>query len=148
MEVKFNARHYGKTLTVDLDLRGRRTLISGASGTGKTFIRKLATKNTNNIVGLGYDDIQKVGFLYDDQKHAFSVSDKVIVIDDAENLFLKIPGMIEAINYDCRNYFIIFIRKAVGLRATPGNVGELCYDDEDNKITIKYRYPKGLWADD
>lgn len=117
------------------------------SGTGKTLVRKLATKEKPEIIGFDSSDVSHLEALLNKGTPYFDFKDRVIIIDNTEKLIKEVPKLVNAINYDRNNYYLVFLRQtSVPIEVTPGNVGKIKFDDKTSTFSIEYNYEEGVWA--
>lgn len=136
--IKFSDKYKNE---FELELRGRITVIYGASATGKTLVcnRIKQIQNDDNIGAATYvaDNILLVERSNKDK--VYETKQKLIVIDKAERLLDD--KLIEHINQDGSNRYLLMLRKPVGIDATPNHYGVL--SRERNKVMIEYKYNIG-----
>lgn len=129
---------------VNLQLRGNRTIITGESATGKTLLctkimniqgdKNVYNKyNADNIVVLS-DNINTEALK--------KLKNKLIIIDRFEQN-LNSQDIIEYINNDKNNKYLIITREAPGIEITPNHVAELQY--KNNEFTLNYRFNVKGW---
>ena len=126
-----------------LKLRGNKTIIMGASASGKSLLCTrlhdiIMDRNTglkpyeaNNVFVVNEDNINKLK----------SIKNKLIIIDRADLLLNK--NMIDYINHDSNNRYLIFARKPLGINLSPNYFGRLIKND--NTIEIEYEFNEKGW---
>ena len=145
-QINFKSKLKGKVYTVNINLRTRITIISDLSGTGKTLVRKMAMKDCAAIVGYGSSDINSLKALLTSNS-SFGFKGKVVVIDNAEKLLHEIPNLVDVINYDRDNYYLLFLRQtSFNIEATPNSQAKLAFNNETNTFSVEYVYEEGVWA--
>lgn len=135
----FSEKYKGEQIHVNLEFRSHVAVVSGDSGTGKTFIRNLATMNDNNFDWIDAVDVVRFKKVYDVESNKFMSDEQVIIIDNADYLLSLYPKMIQAINLDRYHYFLVYLRKpSVHIEVTPRNFGVLHFDEDTNTFSIVY----------
>ena len=122
------------------------TIVTGDSGTGKTYITEFLNEamgadsylddgRTEGIFIL--DRKNKISFINGDVKHC-------LVIIDRGDIFLGDKGILDAINRDYgNNRYLIFMRKSVDIRATPNNIAEVV--NNNGTLELYYKYNVEGW---
>ena len=146
-QTNFKSKLNGIVYTVNFRLRTRITIISDTSGTGKTLVRKLAAKDCEEVISFSSSELNLIKALLETETHRFNFKDKVIIIDNAEKLLREVPELINCINYDRNNYYIVFLRQtSIPIEATPNSQARLSFDNASSTFNIKYTYEDGMWA--
>lgn len=101
-------------MNVDIKLKSRRTILSGDSGTGKTFLYSIL--DNHNLVD-NEDKIKCIDIDNVDRSNPQltveilkPLVDHVIVIDQADEV-LDYPVIYDHVMYDTKNYYILMGRK-------------------------------------
>lgn len=140
--LKFSDKNGNK---FNLRFKGDKTIVSGASATGKTFIctsleRLIKDKNNSlkpysadNIFILTEDNYEKLKW----QK------EKLIIIDRAE--FVLNEDIVNFINKDKNNRYLIFLRRAMGIELSPNHFAELKRDDSTKETVLDYQFDIKGW---
>lgn len=131
----------------ELQMRGRKTIVKGNSGTGKTLIVKRLTDIIENedVNGLKVSEYSADNIVILDRRNISMlqfIKGKLIIIDRAD-LILTDEKVIEFINADFDNRYLIFARHPMGLRITPNYVGDLYR--EGKTIRLKYKFDVVGW---
>lgn len=127
----------GDDITFKLELRNRITVIRDVSGAGKTLIYNNIREYSNYQESNGgkreyivistrkeWDNLDK------------NVGGNVIVLDEAD--FILDEALVEYINNDVDNYYIITTRKNWELRGSINSLGKIKYDRESKTVGIEY----------
>ena len=128
---------------IDLHLRSNRTVISGDSGSGKTFLfNKLRrAKSTKNMVFIDYKYVRSEGnydAVVDFIKHT---TDTIFIIDQADAIQRISTDIMLAINLDSRNKFILMGRNPEIIYG----FSDMCHVViENNRITLEYDFDEPL----
>ncbi|MBO5259896.1 MAG: hypothetical protein J6B26_05895 [Agathobacter sp.] len=129
----------------NLKFKGDKTIVSGDSATGKTLIctllsniskdknKSLKPYNADNVFILTDDNVEKLV----DQKN------KLIIIDRAE--FILNDKIVDYINHDRENRYLLFLRKAMGIDLSPNHFAELKKDNKDNETVLEYLFDIKGW---
>jgi hypothetical protein len=151
LNIKFT---YKDTVKYDLLLRGRITVIDGDSGTGKTFLW-----NYLNIIN-GKDVIAKEG----DVDHAFPElllinaynvasiktslfmgKDMLVVIDNADSVFLIHKDVLSFVVSDLKNSYIIFARSDYDFSISPNYYASMNFDKKSKAVKLDYVASEPGW---
>lgn len=128
-----------------LKFKGDKTIVSGKSASGKTLLctrlKKLIDDKNINMKPYGADNIFIM--TQDNTEKLSNQKNKLIIIDRAEQLLTE--SIVEFINQDFNNRYLIFLRKSVGIELSPNHFAEL-YNDGDNTIKIKYDFDVKGWC--
>lgn len=133
---------YGNRFT--LQLRGNINIITGDSGSGKTLLCNKLRNITNdrNVSTKRYD----VGNLFvvdrADISRIKEQRGKLILIDDAEMVLRD--DLIEHINHDSNNRYMLFTRKPLGVAVTPNHFAEMVRDERG--FRLEYAFDVGGWC--
>lgn len=142
----FSSKFKGTVYTIDLVFRDTKAIIMGESASGKSLIYQLIDDEQNEgsleAVCYNYKSISKLK--QDMETGHLNYSGKLVVFDNADMLFDRVPNIVEEINLNVDNNYLIFARNAPGLDTSPNMIGTLNF--EDNKYTIQYTYPEGMWS--
>lgn len=129
----------------NLKFKGDKTIVSGESATGKTFIctsldRLIKDKN-NSLKPYSADNIF---ILTDDNYERLSLQEKkLIIIDRAE--FVIDEDIVNFINRDKKNRYLIFLRKAMGIELSPNHFAELKRDESTKETVLDYQFDIKGW---
>jgi hypothetical protein len=134
----------GKTL--DLDLFDGLAVVCGYSATGKTYLARLlkavsvraVNKDEENGVNITW--ARKLVFLNyqstpTDIENLGTANNKIIVIDNANYLCQAYPKLINIINNDDKNSYLIFGRPPFGINF---NYGPATLKYENNTFSLEY----------
>lgn len=126
-------------LKISLSFRGRVTVVGGDSATGKTLIAEVCRKRAE------YDKVYKRKSIFSSMSFYNVASDlagildeenRFIIIDNADYLFEGNADLVDVINGDCSNQYMIFARCAMGLVVPPTQIAEL--SESNNTLTLRY----------
>lgn len=138
-------------MVFDIALRGNKYIyvIRGDSATGKTYLYN-SIKDMQELMQTfsAIEDTEDVSNILLVNMHTgtdaiFKAMHKLIIMDDADNILVPDGDLVTHINNDKENHYLIFIRKAVGLRTTPNYCGKLV--SKDNLITVEWLADIGRW---
>lgn len=127
----------------NLKFKGNKTIVSGDSATGKTLIctllnniskdknRSLKPYSADNVFILSEDNVEKLEYQ----------ENKLIIIDRAE--FLLTDKIVDFINVDRENRYLLFLRKAMGIDLSPNHFAEL--KKKDKEIILEYAFDIEGW---
>lgn len=101
----FSQKYKGKLIHDNLEFRSHVAVVSGDSGTGKTFICKLAPMDDINIDWIDAVDVVRLKHVYDIENNKFVSKEQAIIINNADYLLGSYPKMLQAINLDGYHYF-------------------------------------------
>lgn len=143
-----------RTEKLDLKLRGRITIILGNSGTGKTYTAEgiADMKRSRNIQSnTNLDDIIPItlGIQFTSEGNMMdylkSLSDKIIIIDEADSRLHDMKNVKQFIEQDMKNLYILMYRsiKSSSLGATPANIATLKFNEDT--FSLNYKYDVGGW---
>lgn len=122
--------------TFKLELRDRVTLIRDNSGTGKTVLADAM----RNVIGNEESELGESKYHVIDSKANLNMikqlKGKLILIDEADQILSK--EVVNYINSDIVNDYIIIARKTWGLEGTLNALGKL--SRKGNEITIAYEF--------
>lgn len=133
-----------KTEKLDLKLIGRITIITGGSGTGKTYITEsLANmKQSRNIKSnISLDDIipitLKIEFTSEENviDYLDSLSGKLIIIDEADSRLQDMMDVQHFIKQDTKNLYILMCRS---LKIISENIATLEFDGTTFSLNYSY----------
>jgi len=130
-------------LEIDLQLRGQITLLQGNTAAGKSYLFNVlkGMDCTDNLYFINYNMAtgnENVKAIVD---YITNNSDKVILIDQSDDIFELHPELEETIAEDYKNQYIIIGRNPE-LIINPSCVSELHI--ENRKATLHYLFPEPL----
>ena len=149
MENSLNITNQG--MKFNLELKKRITVLRGDSATGKTLMYNAISNRELR------DGIEKGGSVYRtynykdyiDRGRGFILKDienlreKVIVIDNSDMVLTD--KLINFINYDSHNRYILIGRSLTEIKTTPNGVAEIYFDKDDNEFKLYYKYNSRRW---
>lgn len=141
--MSYNIRTKSEDYEIDLKLRGSRTVISGDSGSGKSFLFEVLrkAKSTKNMLFIDYAYAQSEGNYDAMVSFIENSTDKIFVMDQADAIQRIKDDMMLAINLDSRNKFIIIGRHPEIIY----NISDICHVVvEDNRITLEYDFEEPM----
>jgi len=128
----------------DILLRNKITVIDGDSGNGKSVLARamqshfVFNKMKAELLDYNaYENTEKV------TKTITSYADTLIIIDNADCILNG--DIVDLINNDINNFYVVFGRKSWGLSATPSHFAELEQDSTTKKIALKYSCDVENW---
>lgn len=121
----------------DFKLKGAKTIVSGKSASGKSFIYNLIKKmkdgdsrdskyDTSNIILINKNNVNDMR----------QYKDRLIIIDRAEIILNK--NIVKFINEDLNNRYLIFCRKHIGLLLSPNYYGQMVNDNGTFRIMYDF----------
>lgn len=126
---------------VDLELRHRKTVISGPSGTGKSFMVKciMSKKKNAHINGNGELDyvIVVTPQYYDNIEQIRHCKGRLIIIDEVVFFAQTFDWLTEHIKWDNDNQYILIGRTVEMFRREPLAFAKVCISD-DRTIRLNY----------
>lgn len=126
---------------IELLLRDKITVITGNSATGKSFLyKKIDDANIDNIIPIDYRAVknrERYNGILDRIKNA---KDKVIVIDQADDVQRLYPELTDVIDNDLYNRYIIIGRNP-RIIYRPSNLAEMNISDNIIKINYLFKEP-------
>ena len=131
-----------------LELKERVVVIKGDSGSGKTLLVKAIKALERTKVG---GDLYRVidnplEFNKDEFEYLIkNYNGKIIVIDNADTSLNK--ELIEVINSDDKNRYIIIGRALWDLKVTPNGVSEMVYNKENGEFNLYYALYREGWSE-
>lgn len=131
-------------ITFNIRLKGEKTVVNGASATGKTYLcssidtlskdKNTGGYNTDNIFILNSDNMNEI-----EKK-----SNKLIIIDRADYILSR--ELVRFINMnDGDNRYLIFARKGLGLEISPNYYASMKLDNITKEISISYKFNVKGW---
>lgn len=125
---------------IELQMRGRITIVSGQSATGKTFICDyISTIQRGMNDDNEYDNVFVLNM--DNKDKIFNQHDKLVMIDRADMILTS--DIADFINQDRNNKYLIFARGITGIRITPNYVATI--ERDENKVWLKYKFNREGW---
>lgn len=127
----------------NLKFKGDKTIVSGDSATGKTLIctllnniskdknKSLKPYNADNVFVLTEENAEKL----------VNQNNKLIIIDRAE--YILNDNIVDYINNDRNNRYLLFLRKAMGIELSPNHFAEL--KKTDNETVLEYAFDVKGW---
>ncbi len=128
----------------NLQLRGKITIVTGDSASGKTLLcNKLKSiKHDKNLSKQIYR-ADNIFLVNDDNIDALiNQKKKLIIIDRAEQILTS--DIVDSINQDKDNRFLIFTRKPIGIIATPNHFAEMQLIN--GELTLQYKFNVRGWC--
>lgn len=127
-----------------LQFRGSKTIVSGSSGVGKTYLANFLSK----AKGVKGDNalVDNIFILNEDNKYRLingEIKCMLVIIDRGDILLDE--NIVDFINRDFNtNRYLIFIRKPVGLEITPNH--SATFINENNVIRLHYDFSVKGWG--
>lgn len=130
----------GIQFSVDIELKQSMTIIEGNAATGKTLLyntiyKQLAFNKNSDFICIDYNDIIKLNDVYIADK-IDKANNKIIIIDNANNV-LKSKKILNAIQNDMRNYYIL-LGRSLPVYSSLSSLAEILITN--NTISIKYLF--------
>lgn len=128
-------------LHFNFKMRGKITIVSGYSGTGKTFVSNYLREMTSskNVADKEFKDVFVLNS--DNCSSIFTKESKLIVIDRAE--LLLTPEIVDFINSDYKNKYLIFARGTIGINASPNYYATI--NKSGNEFCLQYDFDEKGW---
>ena len=126
-----------------LKFKGRKTIVSGKSATGKTMLCNTLKEILDYHGTAAKDfDASNIFILNADNKEKLSKqSKKLIVIDRGE---IQIDDEIrDFINRDRKNRYLLFLRQPKGINLSPNYFADM--EQRKGSIVLNYRYNEQGW---
>ena len=132
--------NYGKKF--EFHLRGKVTIVNGLSATGKTYLCRYVKEiqqDLNSDFGTEFGNV----FLLDSENKncIYDQSGKLIIVDRAE--LILTDDIVNFINSDNSNRYLIFSRGLTGIRVTPNYFATI--ERDGDKYTLKYEFSERGW---
>ena len=125
-----------KGVHFNVELPGRITVVSGESGTGKTFLRKAIKDDAilnEELSGVEDTVIEFSVTGNSDLNQIKNVEHKLIIIDNADILLEKYRDLVPCINSNFHNQYLILSRGETGIRTHPNYRGVLTANGKEIK---------------
>lgn len=123
-------------IAIDLNLKRRVTLVTGDSGTGKTFlvnrIREIQARYPQTTQAFIADSLQLFNLIP-------SASESVIIIDKADQ-YLAGTQLVNCVADIRDKYFIIFARSGIEVPGTLHDAAKLEWEKTDNTMQAGLKY--------
>lgn len=126
-----------------LKFKGRKTIVSGKSATGKTMLCN-SLKEISNYQGVAAKDYDasNIFILNSDNKDKLKEQkQKLIVIDRGELQIDK--DTVDFINRDRKNRYLLFLREPKGINLSPNYFADM--EEKRGSIVLKYRFDEPGW---
>ena len=142
-----NVIHVQDTLENEFEfqLRGNIVIVDGASATGKSMFTSIVSALTLNNVYTD-DELQNVIVIDKNTKERIlNQKRKLIIIDRAEYVFdnTEDSNIIEFINSDISNRYLLFARGPLDIHISPNYYAEIVR--ENNKFILEYAFNIKGW---
>lgn len=128
---------------IDLELRSRCTIICGNTATGKTYLFDTLRniENLENTYFINYNSVKNIENYNAAVDYIKRSSNKIIIIDQADDIQEINDEIMYEINMDNDNTYII-IGRAPELNYSYSDVAELII--EDNEFRLEYLLPEPI----
>lgn len=131
---------YGKKF--EFHLRGKVTIVNGLSATGKTYLCeyiKEVQQDLNSDFGTEFDNV----FLLNSENKdcIYKQLKKLIIVDRAELILSN--DIVNFINSDNNNKYLIFSRGLTGIRVTPNYFATI--ERDEDKYVLRYEFSEKGW---
>lgn len=138
---------------VDIKLRGSIVVIRGASAIGKSLLVGAIKRQIAKLKARkgGFDELYSNIVIFDYQNEKISdiqnYKEKLIIIDNADELLSGAEDIVEFINNDLSNQYLLIGRSIGGLHTTPNYIGHINIEQgkERNIIKLEYDFTDGSW---
>lgn len=128
---------------IDLSLRGDITILTGDTASGKSFLYYLLTRsNADNIMCINYESVILKSNYKAILNEIKSSTNKIIVIDQADDIQQLDDSIMYAINTDTSNNKFIVIGRAAKVGYNISNIAEVKV--ENQKVKLEYIAPEPL----
>lgn len=128
----------------DLEMRGFKTVVSGTSSTGKSYLCSTILdykKAQESGVDIGYD-VSSIFILNAENKQEWKSLSKFLIIVDRADIILNKDDL-DFLNKDRKNKYLIFVRRPMKIYISPNYKGEFVV--ENNHITLHYNFNVKGW---
>lgn len=141
MKTNFKSRGY----EIDLDLRSHITVINGDSATGKSFFYYLMSrvKDRDDIICINYESTRPKANYDALVKTVEASTNKLIIIDQADDIQREDDSLMYVINTDQRNNTFIVIGRSPRLLYNISDMAEIKINN--NQIKLEYSFPEPLF---
>lgn len=128
---------------IDLKLRDRVTVINGESGSGKSFLYQLISRvpNLDNVLCINYESIRVKANYYGILNTLREIKNSIVIIDQADDIQREHMEIMEAVDNDNNNTFIIMGRNPK-VMCNISDIAEM--NIHDKTVEIKYSFPEPL----
>ena len=128
----------------NLQLRGNVNIVVGDSASGKTLLcnKIMNIARDKNIVARKYSADGMFVVNEDNVDKLKENNHTLILIDRAEQILDD--DLVDYINRDISNRYLIFTRKSLGIEITPNHFAEM--REHDREFRLEYRYNVGGWC--
>ncbi|SES28768.1 hypothetical protein SAMN04487884_12711 [Butyrivibrio fibrisolvens] len=126
-----------------LKFKGRKTIVSGKSATGKTMLCNTLKEilDYQGTAAKDYDASNVFVLNTDNKDRLREQSKKLIIIDRGE---LQIDDEIkDFINRDRKNRYLLFLRQPKGINLSPNYFADM--EQQKGAIVLSYRYNEQGW---
>lgn len=123
----------------NVSLPGRVTVLSGNNASGKTLLRqRFKMKSILEAEMHGLEDKVVTFDIFDnhDLQQVKDIKHKFIIIDNGDSLLATHNSLVDYINADFDNQYLIFSRGETGIRTNPNNRGRLVANGKEIKAVF------------
>lgn len=138
----------GKEVDVDIYLRGSVVVIRGDYTTKKSLLMNIIKKEVIQMKASGIEsNVEIFDYMRANMVELKLCRNKLIIIDNADELIKNNNKIINYINNDCSNQYIIIGRSVSKLHIMPNYIGHLEVKNIQGKkvITLEYDYTNHSW---
>ena len=132
-----------KTHKFALKLKGRKTIVSGKSATGKTLLCS-SLKDIIDYQGMAAKeyDASNIFVLNIDNKDKLKEQNKKLIVIDRGELQID-RKTADFINKDRKNRYLMFLREPKGIHLSPNYFADM--EEKRGSIVLKYRFNEQGW---
>lgn len=130
-------------LKFDLELRGEKNIVSGTSASGKTLLCNIIAGIKGDLNSVKQYEATNIYLANQNSLEGIRAQENKLIIMDRADLLLD-AGMVDFINHDYKNRYLLFLRKPMGLEITPNHFAEMVFSDDTFKL--RYLFSVGGWC--
>lgn len=132
-----------RTHKFSLKFKGRKTIVSGKSATGKTLLCN-SLKEIIDFHGTGARDYDasNVFILNGDNKDKLREQNKKLIVIDRGEIQID-KETVNFINSDRKNRYLMFLREPKGIDLSPNYFADM--EERRGSIVLKYRFNEPGW---
>lgn len=147
MNIELNSKYKGKIYKFNLNLRNRITVIYDWNDLERDIFKNALNISKEDIISYCNNNIKILRLLLNNDSKRFNFTKHLIIVSNSENLLREVPELLDCINYDRDNYYLVFIRQtSIPIAASPNNMAKLKFNKETNTFCVEYVYEEGVWA--
>ncbi len=124
-----------------MKFRGDKTIVSGASASGKTLLCNMIRSIANDLNRFKLYSAGNIFIADFNNKEKIKEQEGKFIVIDRADLILN-DEIVMFINSDCKNRYLLFSRKSMGIKLTPNYFAEMQFDGD----TFGLRYLFNAWG--